>query len=433
MAEPIVGNPTTTPMAIPDWNQTNPLRADYIKNKPNLSKVATSGSYNDLSDKPDIPSTEGLASEEYVDRKIKDVELSGKMNVGFGIPFDESGADIVSIDKVHPKEHDVEVAIERRNLISPSVFADYVLQEDGSYWATHANATKTYNFELPAGTYTVSYQIKADANSGFRLFLLDENGTKYDKFITHTGEFVPCSFTFTCTTKIVQIFFSFSIPSTMGVYFKDLLIEKGSVAKPYTPPVDIESVTVLGGNFIPFPYINMTETMNGVTFTVNEDGTVTANGTASAQAYIVISSKAKLNLANGTYYLSGVPSENNEDRKCYMAYANCITDGRTDGVLVEINDSIYQNYMTCVVSAGKTVENFVFKPMLEVGTKATEFEKYKNPVTYPVADGKVVVKSVSPTMNIKAVGANINAKGYQDGLAVIDELKQAIISLGGNV
>ena len=30
----VIGNPTVTPMAIPDWNQTDPSKADYIKNKP---------------------------------------------------------------------------------------------------------------------------------------------------------------------------------------------------------------------------------------------------------------------------------------------------------------------------------------------------------------------------------------------------------------
>ena len=39
-----------------DWAQTNSSADDFIKNKPNLATVATSGSYNDLSDKPDIPS-----------------------------------------------------------------------------------------------------------------------------------------------------------------------------------------------------------------------------------------------------------------------------------------------------------------------------------------------------------------------------------------
>ena len=38
-----------------DWNQSNTQAVDYIKNKPNLATVATSGSYNDLSDKPSIP------------------------------------------------------------------------------------------------------------------------------------------------------------------------------------------------------------------------------------------------------------------------------------------------------------------------------------------------------------------------------------------
>lgn len=38
-----------------DWNQTTTTAVDYIKNKPTLATVATSGSYNDLSNKPTIP------------------------------------------------------------------------------------------------------------------------------------------------------------------------------------------------------------------------------------------------------------------------------------------------------------------------------------------------------------------------------------------
>ena len=32
----IIGNTTTTPMAMPDWNQTDNTKADYIKNKPTV-------------------------------------------------------------------------------------------------------------------------------------------------------------------------------------------------------------------------------------------------------------------------------------------------------------------------------------------------------------------------------------------------------------
>ena len=38
-----------------DWAQTTTTADDYIKNKPTLATVATSGSYNDLSNKPTIP------------------------------------------------------------------------------------------------------------------------------------------------------------------------------------------------------------------------------------------------------------------------------------------------------------------------------------------------------------------------------------------
>ena len=55
MSNPIIGNTTATPYPRPDWNQTDSSKADYIKNKPVLSKVATTGSYNDLKDKPDSP------------------------------------------------------------------------------------------------------------------------------------------------------------------------------------------------------------------------------------------------------------------------------------------------------------------------------------------------------------------------------------------
>ena len=45
-----------------DWSK--------VQNKPNFANVATSGDYNDLSNKPTIPSTTGLASEAYVNEKV---------------------------------------------------------------------------------------------------------------------------------------------------------------------------------------------------------------------------------------------------------------------------------------------------------------------------------------------------------------------------
>jgi hypothetical protein len=41
-----------------DWAQTDSSAVDFIKNKPDLATVATSGSYDDLSDKPNIPAAQ---------------------------------------------------------------------------------------------------------------------------------------------------------------------------------------------------------------------------------------------------------------------------------------------------------------------------------------------------------------------------------------
>ena len=56
-----------------DTDATPPSKTvsrDEIENQPRLADVATSGDYNDLSNKPTIPSTTGLASEAYVNEKV---------------------------------------------------------------------------------------------------------------------------------------------------------------------------------------------------------------------------------------------------------------------------------------------------------------------------------------------------------------------------
>jgi hypothetical protein len=45
-----------------NWNETNPSSVSYILNKPNLATVATSGNYNDLTNKPTIPAEQVQAN-----------------------------------------------------------------------------------------------------------------------------------------------------------------------------------------------------------------------------------------------------------------------------------------------------------------------------------------------------------------------------------
>ena len=47
--------PSQTPQAQADWTEADNTAVDYIKNKPNLATVATSGDYSDLQNTPSIP------------------------------------------------------------------------------------------------------------------------------------------------------------------------------------------------------------------------------------------------------------------------------------------------------------------------------------------------------------------------------------------
>ena len=53
-----------------DWNEADSSAVDYIKNKPNLATVATSGSYNDLSNKPTIPPTLSASGNIEIDSNV---------------------------------------------------------------------------------------------------------------------------------------------------------------------------------------------------------------------------------------------------------------------------------------------------------------------------------------------------------------------------
>ena len=148
------------------------------------------------------------------------------------------------------------------------------------------------------------------------------------------------------------------------------------------PIVGCESVnlTRCGKNLLPYPYYETTRTTNGLTFTDNGDGTITVNGTASATTYFFVKPLAHpMKLQKGQQYtVTGVPS-NIGTSKCYFcirdtSYAQIAMDtGKGATITAEYTD--YYSYI--YVYANATLENVVFKPQLEIGAVATDFECYR--------------------------------------------------------
>lgn len=70
-----------------NWNQTDDTKPDYIKGRPNLSTVATSGSYNDLTNKPTIGAVyNGVLTLKYGNTTLGTFSANSDSNVTATIP-----------------------------------------------------------------------------------------------------------------------------------------------------------------------------------------------------------------------------------------------------------------------------------------------------------------------------------------------------------
>lgn len=152
-------------------------------------------------------------------------------------------------------------------------------------------------------------------------------------------------------------------------------------------PIEVVSVGEKTNNLISYPYRDTTTTVNGVTFTDNGDGTITANGTATADANapFYCHQWSDVNIPAGTYTFKANPLDNTD------VNGNRIGQGaialRKDGTVI-VNTGDYGNgqtftidgadqiYIALRINAGMTAENLVFKPQLVAGTTAGDYEPY---------------------------------------------------------
>jgi hypothetical protein len=189
-----------------------------------------------------------------------------------------------------------------------------------------------------------------------------------------------------------------------NLVFKPMLNE-GDTALPYEPYFEglrdtaVSELKSEGANLIPFPYwdgnydVGSSKTINGVTFTVNADGSITANGTATATAnfFLINTPIAGLVEIGKTYTLSGCPSGGgNEKYKLHFRdssnYGNqWFEDGEGYTRAAVADDGFTYKYQAwIVIFAGYTANNLVFKPMLNEGTTALPYSPYGTIDTFSI-------------------------------------------------
>lgn len=175
------------------------------------------------------------------------------------------------------------------------------------------------------------------------------------------------------------------VPSTDETYHNNAKYwaEQAEGAVTGNDKVTWEANGILGAKqLIPYPYYHTTRTVNGITWTVNDDdGTVTANGTATARSEFAIRSRLmeSFKLPVGEYLLSGCAPNGGSGRWAMATYyttpsntgANLVFDyGLTGDRPLNITNEMMSQYFTIgislVIQSGVTADNLVFKPMIRL-------------------------------------------------------------------
>ena len=165
------------------------------------------------------------------------------------------------------------------------------------------------NKTLTAGNYYFSSNSKGSVSGAFTTFMFGNNDAEDIKFTTITEE--NKEFSTSIDYKKYWLWLYINSGITFTNYIMKPQLEAGTVKTNWelygaSPSPDYPSdIKTVGSNVNLLENTAKTQTVNGVTFTVNKDGTVTANGTATAVSFIAINTFSYI--ANQDYMLSGCP------------------------------------------------------------------------------------------------------------------------------
>lgn len=206
-----------------------------------------------------------------------------------------------------------------------------------------------------------------------------------------------------------------------------------------------ETVYVRGKNLIPFnnkAYNNgrykagQTYKMSGVNFAINEDGSVTLNGTSTSPVVIPLISCAEYKTGIHTVTLSGTPDGTASKTCCLRLEKENATgayglEDYGNGKTVE-NVDLTGVSLSIVVFSGATIDTTTFHPMLEFGDTASEFV---SPVdsSMAIADENGIANglvSIAKEMSIfTETGTEIECTYNRDTNAVVGDIETALDSI----
>ena len=167
-------------------------------------------------------------------------------------------------------------------------------------------------------------------------------------------------------TAYVRVYFYLATAGTITV--KKPKLEQGNKASGYSP-YGMGSINekIKNKNFA--TNITGSITRYGVTFTVNEDKSITANGTATSDVYYVLRNDLSFK-AGETWSLSGC---NGGSSTTYELYCYNIGDLYNGSITKTLTSDFVNRQLGIIVKSGTTLTNVTFYPQLELNSQATDY------------------------------------------------------------
>lgn len=183
-------------------------------------------------------------------------------------------------------------------------------------------------------------------------------------------------------------------------------------------------------NLLPVEFDTVTQ--NGVTVTVNGDGSITLNGTATANTELILAgtdtnTAMLFSLRQGITYVKSGLGDLTLKLYEYDGTDRTLIDSNGNGTLT-VNSITRVTEATLYIPSGKELNKVTISPQLEIGATATEFTVNKR--SYLKADVSIDNGDVL-TFTSGAIKFNGKTVGYGDGLKTFGVDTVFMVSLNG--
>lgn len=207
-----------------------------------------------------------------------------------------------------------------------------------------------------------------------------------------------------------------TLPETEGEG-ENITLEKTAELEFKTPPLprgNTKQESYSGKNLLKnIVYENdKTVTIEGITFTKNSDGSITANGTATANSryyFVGTGSSARASISAGTYILNGNASGGSSSSyKIDWGITGVGEKHNYDGETIVTIESDTTYYLNIYVANGQTLNNVTFYPMIRLSSITdSTYEKYVGGYASPNIDYPQKLYNLTGDVEVKIQNENL--------------------------